>query len=170
MNLPRYGVCDALPHPYPCLRTCIPFTHFSLGPSSKQIGSAPLPPPLWVRPCLHYDLIFIAAVAQWKMPMGKETLIITIKLHPNVIHSQLGMISVRNRISRLKKLCIIKPIWRIRHFVGQQTINEDPRLAENIVMADKASQACKTLLSLHVFRCTHVELLKKKVWAKLKWQ
>ena len=50
-------------------------------------------------------------------------MILTVKLQPNVIHSQLDVISVRNRISRLKKLCLIKPIWRIRHFVDQQTIN-----------------------------------------------
>ena len=75
------------------------------------------------------------------------------KLQPNVIHSQLGMISVRNKISRLKKLCIINPV------------NEDPRLAVNIVMADKASQ---TLLSLRVFRCTHVELFKKNVLRVIK--
>ena len=35
INIPRYGVCDALPHPHPCFRSCIPFTHFSLGPSLK---------------------------------------------------------------------------------------------------------------------------------------
>ena len=40
----------------------------------------------------------------------KETLIISIKLQPNVIHSKVGVISVRNRISGHKKLCIIKPI------------------------------------------------------------
>ena len=37
------------------------------------IGCAP-PHPLWVRPCLHYDLIFIAAVTQWN-PMGTEQII-----------------------------------------------------------------------------------------------
>ena len=82
-------------------------------------------------------------------PNRKKTLIISVKLQPNGIHSQLGVISVRNRISRLKKLCIINPV------------NEDPRLAVNIVMADKATQASQTLYSLHVFRCTHVELLKR---------
>ena len=51
--------------PHPCLRTCIPFTHFSLGPSLKNIGCAH---PLWVRPCLHYDLIFIDAVSYGMKP------------------------------------------------------------------------------------------------------
>ena len=51
----------------------------------------------------------------------------------------------------------------IRYFVDQQRINENPRLAVNIVMADKATHASQTLNSLQVFRCTHVELLKKKV-------
>ena len=45
MNLPRYGIYDALPHPHPCLRTCIPFTHFSLEPSIKENGCAPPPHP-----------------------------------------------------------------------------------------------------------------------------
>ena len=34
MNFPRYGVRDALPRP--CLRTCIPFTYFSLVPSLRK--------------------------------------------------------------------------------------------------------------------------------------
>ena len=59
----------------------------------------------------------------WPNRTCKETLIISVKLQPNVIHSQLGVISVRNRISRLKKLWIIKPLSRIRHFVDQQIIN-----------------------------------------------
>ena len=62
-------------------------------------------------------------IVEKSRPDRKETLIISVKLQPNLIHSQLGVISVRNRISRLKKLCIIKPIWRIRHFVDQQTVN-----------------------------------------------
>ena len=134
MNLPRYGVCDALPHPHPCLRTCIRFIHFSLGPSLKNIGCAhthlgPALPTLrshiywcsklrnetWWAPSKSYK-------TSW--PNRKETLIISVKLQPNVINSKVGVISVRNRISRLKKLCIIKPIfcrptntinaWRIR--------------------------------------------------------
>ena len=80
-------------------------------------------------------------IVEKSWPNRKETLIIPIKLEPNVIHSQLGVISVRNMITRLKKLCIFKPIWRIRYFVDQQTINEDPRLAVNIVMADKTTHA-----------------------------
>ena len=60
-------------------------------------------------------------IVEKSWPNRKETLIISVKLQPNAIHSQLGVISVRNRISRLKKLCRIKPIWRIRHFVDQQT-------------------------------------------------
>ena len=54
------------------------------------------------------------------------------------------------------------PYRQIRHFIDQQTSNETPRLAVNIVMADKATHAAQTLLSLHVFRCTHVELLKRR--------
>ena len=46
--------------------------------------------------------------------------------------------------------------------MDQQTINEDPRLVVNMVMADKATHASQTLHSLHVFRCTHAELLKKQ--------
>ena len=69
MNLPRFGVCDALPHSQPCLRTCIPFTHFSLRPSLKTLG---VPTPLWVRPCLHYDLIFIDAVSYGMKPDGRR--------------------------------------------------------------------------------------------------
>ena len=60
-------------------------------------------------------------IVEKSWPNRKETLIISVKLQPNIIHSRLGVISVRSRISRLKKLCIIKPIWRIRHFVDQQT-------------------------------------------------
>ena len=100
-------------------------------------------------------------IVEKSWPNGKETLIISMKLQPNIIHNQLGVISVRNRISRLKKVCIIKSIWRLRHSVDQQTI-KDPRLAVNIVMADKAMHASQTLYSLHVFWCTHVELLKKE--------
>ena len=97
-------------------------------------------------------------------PNQKETLIISVKLQPNVILSQLdAVISVRNRISRIKKLCIIKPIWRIRHFVDLQTINEDPRLAVNIVMAYKATHASQTLHSLHIFPCTHTCRIFKKI-------
>ena len=164
MNLPRYKVCDALPHPRPCLRTCIPFTQvFFIRTQFKTNSVCPSSPPpatpLWIRPCLHYDLI--AAVTQWNptgaeqiisWPNRKETLIISIKLQPNVIHSQVGVISVRNRISRLKKLCIIKPIWRIRHFVDQQTINAwriRPRIP----------------LKLYIY----VELLKKNVLRVIKW-
>ena len=47
-------------------------------------------------------------------------------------------------------------------FLDQQTINEDPRLAVNKVMAGKATHPYQTLHSLHVFRCIHVEPLKKK--------
>ena len=125
-------VMHFLPPPLFWLGTCILFTHFSLGPSLKKMD---VPQPLWVRPFLHYDLIFNATVMQCN-PMGaeqiisvekswpnrKETLIISVKIQPNVIHSQLGVISVRNRISRLKKLCIIKHLWRVRHFVDQQSI------------------------------------------------
>ena len=107
-------------------------------------------------------------IVEKSWPNRTETLMISVKLQADVIHSQLGVISVRNRISRLIKLCIIKPIYRIRHFVDQQTINEDPRLAVNIVMADKATHASQTLHSLHVFRCTHVELSKKKVLRVIK--
>ena len=153
--------------PQPCLLTCIPFTHFSLGPSLNKLGVTPLPHHSGSGPA--YDLIFIVAVTQWHLmgaeqivekswPNRKETLKISIKLQPNVIHSQLGVINVRNRISRLQELCIIKPIWRIKQFVDQQTINVEPRLAVNMVMADKATHA---LHSLHVFRCTHVEGFKR---------
>ena len=62
-------------------------------------------------------------IVEKSWPNRKETLIISVKLQPNVILSEVGVISVRNRISNLKKFCIIKPIWRIRHFVDQQTIN-----------------------------------------------
>ena len=126
--------CDALSHPHSCLRTCIPFTHFSLGPSLKTIGYAPHPlgpalPTSWPHLyCCNYAMKpdgrranHITIEKSW--PNRTKTLIISVKLQPNVIHGQLGVISVRNRISRLKKLCIIKPIWRIRHFVVQQLIN-----------------------------------------------
>ena len=49
-------------------------------------------------------------IVEKSWPNRIETLIISVKLQPNVIRSQLGVISVRNRISRLKKLCIIKPM------------------------------------------------------------
>ena len=173
MNLLRHGVCDAFPHAQPCLLTCIPFTHFSLGRSLKNGCASPptLGPAL---PTLRSH-IYCCSYAMKPDRRGanhiivekswynrKETLMISVKLQPNVIHSQQGVINVRNRISRLKKLCIIKPIWRIRHFVDQQTINEDPRLAVNIVMAYKATHASQTLHSLHVFRCTHLRLIKKE--------
>ena len=134
MNLPRYGVCDALAHPQPCLRTCIPFTHFSLGPSLKKIGVAPThpaPPPSRALPTLWSHLYCCSyamkpdgrranhTIVEKSWPNRKETLIIPAKLQPNAMHSQLGVISVRNRISRLKKRCIIKPIRWIRHFVDQ---------------------------------------------------
>ena len=48
-------------------------------------------------------------------------------------------------------------------FCRSTTINEEPRLAVNIVMVDKATHASQTLHSLYVFRFTHVDLLKKKV-------
>ena len=44
------------------------------------------------------------------IPNRKEKLIISVKLQSNIIHSKVGVISVRNRISRLKKFCIIKLI------------------------------------------------------------
>ena len=49
MNLTWYGVCDALLHPHPCLRTCIPFKHFSLGPRVLKMG---VPPPPTLGPAL----------------------------------------------------------------------------------------------------------------------
>ena len=128
MNLPRYGVCDALPQPHPCLRTCISFTHFSLGPSAPSPLGPVLPTLRSHLYCCSYAMKpdgrranHIIVEESW--PYRKATLIISVKLQPNVTHSQLGVVSVRNRISRLKKRCIIKPIWRIMHFVDQQTIN-----------------------------------------------
>ena len=167
MSLPRYWVCDALPHSQTLLTDLHTFYAFFIRTQFKQTGWDPPPHPSGSGPA--YDLIFIVAVTQWHLmgaeqivekswPNRKETLKISIKLQPNVIHSQLGVINVRNRISRLKGLCIIKPIWRIRQFVDQQTINVEPRLAVNMVMADKATHA---LHSLHVFRCTHVEGFKR---------
>ena len=133
MNLPRYGGCDALPHPHSCLRTCIPFTHFSLGPSLKKLG---VPPPLGPALPMFRSHLYCCSYAmkpdgrranhitvEKSWPNRKGTLIISVTLQPNVIHGQLGVISVRNRISRLKQLCIFEPIWKIRHFVDQQTIN-----------------------------------------------
>ena len=145
MNLPRYGVRDALPHSHPCLRTSIPFTHFFIMTQFKKWVCHPHPPPPYPLgqslPTLRSHLYCCSyamkpdgrrtnhTIVEKSWPNRKEALIISVKLQPNLIHSHLGVISVRNRISRLKKLCIIKPIWRIKHFVDQQTINEDPRLA-----------------------------------------
>ena len=115
MNFPGYVVCDALPHPHPC----IPFTHFSLGLSLKKLG-VPQPSLGPALPTLRSHLYCCSyamkpdgrranhIIEKKPWPNRKETLIISVKSQPNVIHSQLGVISVRNRISRLKKLCIIK--------------------------------------------------------------
>ena len=113
MNLPRYGVCDALPHPYPAYL----FTHFSLGPSLKN----------WVcrHPtsgsgrshlyCFNYAMKsdrrranHIIEEKSW--PNRKITLIIFIKLQPNVIHGLLGVISVRNRIQLVVFFCSSVPV------------------------------------------------------------
>ena len=127
MNLPRYGYVMR-PHPHPCLRTCIPFTHFSLGPSLKKwvvhphSGSGPahimisslllqLRNETRCAPSNH-----IIVEKAW--PNRKETLIISVKLQPNVIHSQLDVISVRNRIALLHQTYM-----KDKTCVDQQTIN-----------------------------------------------
>ena len=80
----------------------------------------------------------------------KKTLTLSVTIQPNVIHSKLCVICVRNMISRLKKICISKSIWKLRHFVDQQTRNEDPTLAVSIVMADKDIMPLK-LYIVHMY-------------------
>ena len=74
--------CDPPPRPNP-VKTCIYpvigyVMHFLIPPlftdlhtfyaffiRTQFLKNGRAPPHLWVRPCLHYDLIFIAAVTQW---------------------------------------------------------------------------------------------------------
>ena len=103
-----------------CLRTCIPFTHFSLGPSLQKWvcrtppPRRPHPPPLGTAlPTMRSHLYCCSyamkpdgcranhIMVEKSWPNRKETLIISVKLQPNVIHNQLGVINLRNRIFRL---------------------------------------------------------------------
>ena len=113
------------------------FYAFFIRTQFKKIGCAPPhPPPLGPALPIFRSHLYCCSYAmkpdgrranhiivEKSWPNRKETLIISVTLQPNVIHGQLGVISVRNRISRLKQLCIFEPIWKIRHFVDQQTIN-----------------------------------------------
>ena len=46
MNLPRYGVCDALPHPKPLFTDLHTFNVFFIGTQFKKMGMPPhLPHP-----------------------------------------------------------------------------------------------------------------------------
>ena len=121
--------------PPPLLTDLHTFYAFFIRTQFKKIGCVPPPPLGAALPTLRSQLYCWSCamkpdgrranhiIVEISWPNRKETLILSVKLQPNVIYSQLGVISVRNRISSLEKLSIIPPIWKIRHFVDQQKIN-----------------------------------------------
>ena len=141
--------------PSPLLTNLHTFYAFFIRSQFKTIGCPPPRP----RPCLGTALLTLRShlyccsyemkpdgcranhiIVEKLWPNLKETLIIiSVKLQPNVIHNQLSVISVWNRIPRLKKLCIIIP-----GILDQQTINAwwiRPRMPLNLYIVYMYSDA-----------------------------
>ena len=134
---------DALPHPHPCLRTCIPFTHFSLGPSLKKMGVPPPPPPHThtLGPALPTLRSHLYCCSHAMKPDGRRANhIIVEKSRPN-------------RKETLSTGC---------NQCKKQDFQTQDALHNQTYMKVKVTHASQTLHSLHVFRCTHVEIFKKE--------
>ena len=150
--------CTSSPPPlFTALHT---FYAFFIRTQFKKKGYPPPPPPPPPRlgPALRSHLYCCSyamkpdgrranhIIVEKSWPNRKETLIISVKLQPNVIHSQLaGCDQCKKQDFKTQEALHHQPIWRIKHFVDHQTINAwwiRPRMPLKLYIFYMYSDAC----------------------------